>query len=327
MIKLFRNAHPFHVLLLLGITVILRFAYMAHLPAIVPQPLTALLQQLLVTNAYQIYVNPFNSVIAAGIIVFVQALLFNIIINKYNILGKQTYLPAMFFIICCSVLSPFLTLSLPLLANFILLYIFNKILSSYKQANAITIFFDIGLAIGLSTIVYFPLLLLLLWVWLCLIVLRPFYWREWLSPVIAFLLTPFFLLVFYYYNERLNLMLRFWQPLYSPLKIFINVQVSTYWPLLPLFIVLVLGFVQLRLNFFKTFVLVRKTFIVLLLLAILIIFSFYINPAFSLSHFTLLAIPVATLCAYYFLNARLKWIYEILFYLILIFVIYFQWTG
>lgn len=327
MIKLFRNAHPLHIFLLAGITFALRIVYIVHLPSGVQQPFVSLLQQMLLPHPYGFYISPINNVITAGIIVFIQALLLNLIINKYSVLGKQTYLPALFFIISCSILSPFLTLSPALLANFFLLYIFNKLLSSYKQPDAISTLFDIGLAIGLATILYFPLFVLLLWVWLCLIILRPFYWREWLSPLIAFLLIQFFLFVLYYYNEKLDLMLQFWQPLYSPLKIFIRLQASTYWVLLPLFIAFILGAIQLRLNFFKTFVLVRKTFIVLLLLLLVVLFSFYLNPVFQLSHFMLLAIPIATVCAYYFLNAQLKWIYETLFFLILVFVLYFQFTA
>jgi hypothetical protein len=327
MIKQFKNSNPSHIIVLAGLTIALRIAFILHQANNVQQPFQAFLHQILVPHQYGFYIGLINNVIIAGTLIFIQALLFNLILNKYNILGKPTYLPALFFILSASVLSPFLTLSPALVANFFLLYSLNKLLASYKQPDAITLLFDIGLAIGLASILYFPLIVLMLWAWLCLIILRPFYWREWLSPLIAFLLIHFFLAVFYYYNEQLSLMAQLWEPLYSPIKTIIYLQPGYYLALLPLSVVLLLALVQLRLNFFKTFVLVRKTFIILLLLAFVLLFSFYLNPHFEIANFILLAIPSAILCAYYFLNASLKWIYETLFFSIILCALYFQWIA
>jgi len=327
MIKLFRNSQPIHIFWLAVITFALRISPFAKLTTYNQQPFSSLLQHLLIPINNQYYISYHNSLIIACIIVFIQAMLLNFITNKYVILGKLTYLPALFYIIYCSILSPFLTLSPALVANFFVLYIFYKLLSGYKKPDAISTFFDIGLVIGLGTILYFPFLVLLVWIWVSLIILRPFYWREWLSPFIAFLLIQFFLAVFYYYNNSFNLMLKFWQPIRSPITLFIKFNAINYLVLLPLAVSLLLGILHLRLNFFKTIVLVRKTFIVLLLLTVVITFSFYLSPAFKLRHFILLATPAAILCGYYFLNARIKWIYETQFILIIIFIAYFQFTS
>jgi hypothetical protein len=54
--------------------------------------------------------------------------------------------------------------------------------------------------------------------------------------------------------------------------------------------------------------------------------SFYIKAAFKLSHFLLCAVPVAVFFSYYFLYAKRWWIYEMLFGLLLISIVYFQFN-
>ena len=326
MIQQFRTSNPLNILLLAVIASLLRVIFLYNLTPELSQPFEELFVRLLVPQMYHPIIDISLNVGLAGLVVFVQALLLNRIVNTHNLLNKQTYLPALFFIVACSVLSPFLTLSIPLLCNFLLLYIFNKLLLSYKSLDAISVFFDIGLVIGLATILHFPLICLLLFTWCCLIILRPFYWREWISSLIAFLLVMFFLAVYYFYNDKLNYFLSIWRPFESPLKLFVTIKFNQYLVLLPIVAALFLGLLSLRVNFYKSFVMVRKGFLVLLLLSIVIVFSYYLSLDFAITHFILLAAPACVLMAYYFLYAKRKWIYETLFFTILAFIIYFQ-TG
>lgn len=324
MIQQFRTSNPLNILLLAIIAGLLRVVFIYNITTEISQPFAELFGRLLVPQIYDLDISSYLNVGLAGIVVFVQALLLNRIVNNHNLLGKQTYLPALFYLVVCSALATFLTLSMPLLCNFLLLYIFNKLLLSYKRSDVISVFFDLGLVIGLATIIYFPLIFLLLFVWSCLIILRPFYWREWLASIIAFLLMMFFLAVYYFYNDKLINFFDIWEPFKAPLKLFVTIKYNQYLVLLPILAALFLGFLSLQVNFYKSFVIVRKGFLVLLMLSIVIIFSFYLSPDFGIIHFILLAIPVCVLMAYYFLYAKRKWIYETLFFTTIAFILYFQ---
>ena len=324
MIQQFRTSNPLNILLLAITAILLRVVFLYNLTEETSQPFAEFLGNLLVQQIYYPHIDTSLNIILAGVVVFVQALLLNRIVNNHNLLNKQTYLPALFFVIVCSVLTPFLTLSMPLLCNFLLLYVFNKLILSYKKSDAISVYFDLGLVVGIATILYFPMIGLLLFTWCCLIILRPFYWREWISSLIAFLLVMFFLAVYYFYNDKLTNFLDIWQPFQTPLNLFINIKYSQYLVLLPIVATLFLGLLSLQENFYKSFVMVRKGFLVLFLLSIVILFSFYLSPDFAIIHFILLAVPVCVLMAYYFLYAKRKWIYETLFFTIIVFILYFQ---
>lgn len=324
MIGQFKTLNPLNIFFLVIIAILLRLVFAYNLTLDASQPFAALFQNLLIPHQYYSNLSVLGNISIAGLLVLIQALLFNGIVNKHNLLGKQTYLPALLYVLFCSSLMPFLTLSLPLVCNFFVLYIFNKLLLTYKQPDAVTMFFDIGLVIGIATTIYFPLACLLFLVWVCLIVLRPFYWREWMSSIIAFFTIMFFLGVYYYYHQNLSILINRWQPFTMPTNFLENQNLNQFWVLIPLVFIVFLGLIKLSGNFFKSFVLVRKGFFILLFMAIVLSISFYLNPNFPLNHFTLLATPFAFLMAYYFLNAKRKWIYETLFLSFMIAIIYFQ---
>lgn len=324
MIGQFRTSNPLNIFFLAIITVLLRLVFANNLTLEDSQPFAELLQNLLVPHQYYSNLTPLANIVITGFLIFVQGLLFNLIVNKHNLLGRQTYLPALLYVCFCSCLMPFLTLNIPLVCNFFVFYIFNKLLLIYKQPDAVTMLFDIGLVIGVATIIYFPLACLLIFVWLCLIVLRPFYWREWLSGLIAFITILFFLAVYYYYHQNLGFFLNIWQGFKVPNNFLENINLKQFWILVPLAMVKLLALFKVGANFFRSIVLVRKGFIVLLFMAIVLTGSFCLNPNFPVNHFILLATPFTFLMAYYFLNATKKWIYESLFITLLVLTIYFQ---
>src|SRR5690606_10131059 len=140
---------------------------------------------------------PQANVFLAGLIVFVQAMLFNRIINLFNILGKPTFLPALIYVLLTSVLTPFLFLSPPLLCNFFILFILYKILQSSKNHDLMGTMFDLGMVAAIGTIFYFPFVLFVLTLWIALVLFRVFNWREWVAVIIGYLLIVFLLGVYY----------------------------------------------------------------------------------------------------------------------------------
>ena len=326
MIQQFRNLNFINLIFLFILLFILRIGIYINLPAEINTGFVEVFSRLLWPTPLNTTLAPVLNITAAAIVVFTQSLIFNKIINNFNILGKSGFLGALFFIVASSVFTPFLFLSPPLFCNFFLLYVLHKILSEYKNSDSINSMFDLGLIAALGTLTYFPFVLFLLFLWIALVILRPFNWREWVSVIIGYITIVFFLGVYYYWNGRLLDFYEIWKPLSNTFPFNIKIQIIDYIVLFPIAVCVILGIAHIRQNFFKSFVQVRKTFQLLFFLFLIAALSFYLKPDFRINHFLLCVIPVATVLAYYFAFAKIRWIYESLFVVIISFVVYFQFV-
>ncbi|HTM97173.1 MAG TPA: DUF6427 family protein, partial [Pedobacter sp.] len=267
--------------------------------------------------------SPLLNVVIAVVIVLIQAILFNTIVNRHNLLSKPTYLPALLYVTASSLFLQFLIVSPPLICNFILLWIMDKLLKLGKSGNGIMMMFDIGMLIALGTLIYFPFIVLLVMLWLSLLLYRSFSWREWVSGFIGFLTIFFFLAVFYYWNDNINQFFQIWRPLGNKFPSVLKINYSDYVVLLPLALIMILAALQLRENFFRSFISTRKAFQMLFFMFLVTIISFYTKPDFRVYHFLLCVPPGAVLLAYYFSNAKKRWFYESLFAILVISIQYF----
>ena len=183
--------------------------------------------------------------------------------------------------------------------------------------------FDVGMLIAIGTLIYFPFILMLLMLWLSLLMYRPFNWREWLSGFIGFLTIFIFVAVFYYWNDNLDRFIGIWQPLTNKFPNNLQINYNDYLVLIPLSIIMVLAALQLRENFFRSFVSTRRAFQILFFMFLVSIFSFYTKKGVTVAHFLLCVPPGAVLLAYYFSNAKKRWFYETLFAILVICIQYF----
>jgi hypothetical protein len=199
-------------------------------------------------------------------------------------------------------------------------------LIEYKNNNSIAAMFDLGLVIALGTLFYFPFVGFLLLLWIALLLFKPFYWREWLSVLVGFLTLMFILGVYYYWNNRLLNFIEIWKPLSTKLPIYINIEITDYIVLFPIATCVLLSMYYLNQNFFKSYVLVRKSFQLAVFILIIAVLTFYLNADFRINHFILCAIPVALSLSYYFTNAKKRWVFETLFIVTIAVTIYFQFS-
>lgn len=323
MINQFRSLSPFNLLLLAAYTIFMRLAIFIHLPDPLSfeflEPYAKLLIQIPMADSFSPAV---NIVLAMGI-TFVQALLFNRIINNHGLLAKPSYLPALLYVTGSSLFLQFLILSPPLICNFLLIWIMDKFLKIGKTANAMMNMFDIGMIIALGTLIYFPFIVLLLMLWLSLLLYRSFNWREWVAGIIGFLTIFFFIAVFYYWNDKISQFYQIWKPLINKFPSALQINYNDYLVLIPISIIMVLATLQLRENFFRSFISTRKAFQMLFFMFVLAIVSFYTKPDFRVYHFLLCVPPGAVLLAYYFSNAKKRWFYESLFAVLVCSIQYF----
>jgi hypothetical protein len=326
MINIFRTYNPLSILWLVILLFGLRLGYAFHAPANIEFTFVEPFARLLMPLPYEHYFSTGSNIFLAAVLVLIQALLVNSLVNKYNLLSKPTFLPAIMYVAISGLFMPFITLSAPLVCNFLVIWMLFKLFELYKSDDAKSTVFDLGMIVAIGTLLYFPFIYLFLVIWIALIIFRPFNWREWVVGTVGFATIFFFLAVFYYTHDQLGRFYDIWLPLGSKFPNSIHINYYNYVVLIPVIIILVLCFIKLRGNFFKSYVQVRKSFQLLFFAFLIAGLSFYVKAQFNLNHFLLCAVPAAIFFAYYFLYATNKWVYETLFFLLLIGIVYFQFN-
>jgi len=318
MINQFKTLNPINLLLLFAYTFFMRIAIFVHLPERLNfeflESYTKFMVQIPIGEDLSVGLNIF----IAGILIYIQALIFNRVVNNHALLAKPSFLPALLYITGASLFEPFLILSPTLICNFMLILVMDKLLRIGKSPNAIMIMFDVGIFIAIGTLIYFPFVVMLLLIWLSLLLYRSFYWREWVSGLIGFLIIFFFLAVFYYWNDNLTMFYKIWLPLKNKFPSAFKIQYNDYLVLVPVGVMMILAIIRLRENFFRSFISTRKAFQMLFFMFLIAILSFYTKPNFKLYHFLLCVPPGAVLLAYYFSNATKRWFYESLFLILVL---------
>jgi hypothetical protein len=140
--------------------------------------------------------------------------------------------------------------------------------------------------------------------------------------VLGLATVAFFLAFYYYWNGELSNWLSYWQ-----LSRTAN-PISQLPPLVITVVALigVLGLIQLRANFFRSIVHIRKSFQLLSALFVVVILSSVLAYGIQINHYVLASVPLSVLLAYYFMHASKAWIYESLFILLVGSILYFQWV-
>ncbi|GAB3924257.1 DUF6427 family protein [Mucilaginibacter myungsuensis] len=326
MIKAFRNYNPVNIIWLAVLLVVLRICYLFNTPDDVEFKMLEPFARSLVPLKYEHAVSLPVNMAVAGILVLIQAILLNYVVNFYNLLSKPSFLPALMYVVVSGLFTPFLTLSAPLICNFLVIWIVYKLLAFYKGTEVRSISYDLGMLVALSSLFYLPCIYFFVVIWAALLIFRPFDWRDWAASILGYLTVFFFLAVIYYLTDRIHTFYKIWLPLGTPFPEKISIHYLQYALLVPVAVILLLCLVQLRGNFFKSYVLIRKSFQLFLIMFLIGGLSFYVKVKFNLDHFLLCAVPVAIFFAYYFLYAAKRWFYESLFILLLAGIIFFQFN-
>lgn len=313
MVKQFRSLSQTNLIPLVLIALILRLFTFIHRPEELHTTVVESFVSVHFSFSLDDILSPSLNMLVALIVTVIQGLVINRIINAHNIFSKPTSMPALTYITLSSLFPQFLFLNPVLLCNFLLIWLVGKILDLYQSPQARFILFDMGMILGLGTLIYFPFIAILPLLWISLIIFRPFVWREWIMGLMGFLVIFFFLGVLYFWNDSLGAFYKIWRPLQVNYKTIIQIQPYGWLPLIPTVIILLLGLIYLQQNFFRSPIHVRKGFQACTFLFALALCSVYLKPAFSICHFLLCVPTFSILISYYFLHEKRRWLYESLY--------------
>ena len=242
-----------------------------------------------------------------------QAVYFNLILNRHEVLYKNTFLPALVYALLLSATPALMSFHPVHLVSLIVLRILDRAFTLYKSESPATALFDSAFLAGVAALIYFPACILLPMLMALLLLMLPFRIKDWLILLIGFLLPYFFLSTMLFWE---NSMLAFWKHYFS---LFGDIRLA-YADIagIPQIILgsligllLLLSLMKLWINFRKnkvrTRIMQQSVFILLQSgIAWLVLAS-----DIKIVHITFLIIPLATFIGYYFISARKRlWIYE-----------------
>ncbi len=258
-------------------------------------------------------------------ILILQSIYLNNIINKHEVLYRRSHLPALFYCVLMSLYIPLLNLHPVLLVNMLLILLLDKILSLYKSTSNF-IAFDCGLIIGVCALIYFPSFILFLLVLIALVILRPFYWRNWIVAILGMTVPFYFITIYYFWIGNLRKFYAHDLPQYFIHYLRFDFSFPRPMKVLAMLtgIVLLLSLLKLQSNFFKNAIRTRNYQIVLLIFFLLTIASLLLSPAMRLEDFSLIAIPASIFISYYFLSTKRTIFSEVIMLLLLFLIIYNQ---
>ncbi|HEV7232033.1 MAG TPA: hypothetical protein VGO45_11925 [Bacteroidia bacterium] len=248
-----------------------------------------------------------------------SAFLLNYIVNQHNLLPKKTYLPALFYLIYSGFCGELLTIHPASFANLLIIAACHELFDTYRKDSALSEVFNAGMLIGLASLLFLPSLLLLFFIWAALLLYRPFIWQEYLVSFLGLLLPWAYLLVYFFWYDRLGILWNTTLHNHLIIKQFIFQKGPAFvW----------LYFVFGTVLFFSLFRLLnspinpplksQKTFSVLFWCFLISILSLTLSPVINLATLDLAAVPLAVFTANLFLQLRKSWIAELFFTFLLL---------
>ncbi len=191
--RLFNTNHPIvflylfiYALLIKGSFFFLPNLYDYEAPGILADPLFNWLSTL--GDGWQIAIHLFSV-----LMVYTQAIAFNQFMIVDRIIQVQNYIPALLFLTLSSLQPEIISLNPANIAYLFLIPVFYYVFQlPYVQDVAVEMVFYAGLFIGLVSLLYFPSTYLVIPLLVAIAWLRGVHFREFLMPVIGFIM-PYFI--------------------------------------------------------------------------------------------------------------------------------------
>jgi hypothetical protein len=234
------------------------------------------------------------------LILFSQATLLNTICNYHKMLPRPNYLAGMCYILVTSLLPDWGHFSAPLLINSIVIWSWYRMVALYNSHSPVTAIFNIGLFLGLATLLYIPAIAFLILLFFALLIMRPFRIQEWFVGLLGFTSPYYFLILILYFSHQLQ-----WKNLVPQISFTFPAIPGSIWIIAAismLVIPFVVGGIYVQNNLNKMLIHVRKSWSLLLAFLIAAILVIIINKAGSYENWIVTAMPFAVFhsAAYYY---------------------------
>jgi hypothetical protein len=139
---------------------------------------------------------PYISLGISILLFFFQAILLNAIAERHKLVERNQLITAAVYLMLMSSQPQMVQPNLMLFVNLLLILLLLAVLNLYGKNEALSALFDAGLLAGLASLLFFPSLVFIVFIFVSLMVFQQYKWREWVVPVIGFV-TPWIFFVAY----------------------------------------------------------------------------------------------------------------------------------
>ena len=306
MIGLFRRKNPGNAFLLLFYGLVLKFPIFLHpkLPANSPED-SYLYDQVLKFLFSFTGNTPAVYSIITFLLLFLQASLINRISNHHKLLGKSSFIPGMSYMLVTSLFSSWNYFSAPLLINSLMMWVWYRMLNLYNSAQPGSAIFNIGVLIGLASMIYFPTIAFSLLILFSLVIMRPFRIREWIVGLIGVTIPYYFLFVLLFLSDKWK-----WSIVFPSFRFNLPIIPTNVWitiSMVLLVVPFVIGGFLVQANLTKMLIQVRKAWSLLLLYLMVNTLIIFVNADTAYQSWLLTAIPFASFhsAVYFYPQQRL----------------------
>lgn len=148
---------------------------------------------------------PYVAIALSVVILYLQALMLNGVAENHRLVERNQLVTAAIYILMMSSQPQMAQPNIMLIVNFLLIILLYKVLNLHGKTEPLSDLFDTGLLAGLATMLFYPAVVFVPFVFLSLLTFRHYRWREWVVPVIG-MMTPWMFVAGYYFwfNELQN---------------------------------------------------------------------------------------------------------------------------
>jgi hypothetical protein len=287
-----------------------------------PMPSYKLISEIFAPNSL------FGSLLTFALVLAQAALLVRLN-TRFIFINNRTYLPGIIYIFITASIPDLQRLNPVIFSGFFMLISLELMFVAHRKEREAFEFFTASFLVSLGSTFYPFLIFFLPVIWAGLLILRPFYWREWIFTFLGFVLPWFFVFCYYYLvhdepyriiNDYKHLFeVNYVVPKYSNLIYALGIYIV---------ILILISSQYILKGYGAKKILSRKAFLLFLVMFANTIIVYFLIDQASFELIFLAAIPLSYLLAHYFAFVRsVKWgnifLFVIMIFLIFIHIKYF----
>ncbi len=256
------------------------------------------------------------------IILIVQAIYLNHVLIRHELIHRNSFLAAFLYMVLMSHSLQLQHLYPALIGSFFVIVTIDSLLEFELKEDYLRLSFKAGFYLGLASLFYLPILILLLFIWGTLFIYRIPNWRPWVIPIVG-IITPYvFLFTYYFWIDAAESYLTHYQNYFSEIKLLYSSTdgyVRVIMTILVFFMTISITRVLGRINE-KKIVIRKKIKIILNLFFICVIILFVNNDL--IIHASVIYIPVSIFMTIYFSELRKAFWPDLIFSLTVLLIIF-----
>lgn len=314
-VKLFRSRYFGQYIALLIFIVLLRIdailypgLFADNRSGFLLEPLTGLMNNFSMITA-----------IVFTILLLIQAYFLNQILENNRLIPLNQLLPATLYIL---MMSSGVVLLLPnsmVIVNLIMILLLNTIFNMYGDQSPKSKAFDAGLMVGFVSLIYFPAIWFLIFIWICLVIFQNFSLRNFVITIIGVTIPIIFAGFYFFWTDQFSPKFDFYLNGFIAIKP-ADFEMDIYvWVIWSLFVLLfIAGFSEVSRRVMANAIEIRRKFRVLVFFFLTAMLTSFFAGADLKFHLTLALIPLAALLSAYLSQTKKLLVPEIIIALILI---------